>query len=62
MKKIFQYLPKKITIKKGIKPKNEEDYYHIGHYLISRGFITVLLILFGIFRSEEHTSELQSQR
>lgn len=49
MKKIFQYLPKKITIKKGIKPKNEEDYYHIGHYLISRGFITVLLILFGIF-------------
>lgn len=39
---------KKINIKKGIRPKNEEDYYRIGRYLISRGLITILLIFLGI--------------
>lgn len=48
MKKIFKCLSEKMNIKKIIKPRNEEDYYRIGHCLISRGFIGILLIFSGI--------------
>lgn len=48
MKKIFKCLSEKMKMKKIIKPKNEEDYYRIGRYLISKGLITILLIFFGI--------------
>lgn len=47
MKKLFQSLSEKINIKNLIEPKDEEDYYTIGRYLISRGLVTLLIFLIG---------------